>query len=781
VRDHSPATLLAIATLALTGLCAPAAHAQQSQGISWPEGQALPTFAEPSALDVVELPGLEGDLKLLLGTLQGVVNRAEPRIYLIGDDAGIEGRYAWLDTLGIPYEVETDPLALVEKYADEVEGTIVYDPALADSINVATTLAGLKDAVVASPDLAQTLADDYGLEVIEDLRGRFESRLDAYEWQFEELWPQATHRMLIGLPPERGGGGLPPYYTVLAEAEEHIHGEQNRATYEFDLSDHLGGEAVWVRFEDAFTGDGWGPSVRRVTLRADGQPIADFVAGSAEEAPYLYDDRGSQVASGSHRFADGGARFVYRFEPPASASELTLSVDMSNEFKVSVTNVEPKRDGYAYLRDYAVANRAMVFWLDPNISAERELFERIMGETEPPTPYLGWFAQDVAGEFAGTELVSRYGVYVLAADWFENMSVHSGVRAPIADSQRAATAPPLENKVYVTFVMSEGDNLQYNEHRMRQLWEDPRRGDVPINWSTSPLLADAAPGILAHYQGTATPNDYLIAGPSGAGYIYPVHWPAGEFNSFAAQTSEYMRATGMDVVYVLNRADHHDVPLPAEIADAYINQVGPRGMFLHWGGSTETTLLGDVLPLATVRGAGGKQEVQNAIAAAAAGWEGTSPLFLTIGVLAWNTTPQHLAEVAEELGPQFEIVRADQYFKLVRQAHGIAVPKLTLRADPRRLRVPAKRKRVRLALRVENVGDMPSGRVRLCVRAQRKRVKVAGKRCVTREVADAGEVRQRFTLRLRRAARGKLTRVKLTARGPRVGKQRVVARLRVRR
>lgn len=786
MRIHSPAKALAIITLALIGATAPAANAQ---GISWPEDQALPTFAEPRALDVADIRELDGDLKLLLGTLQGVINRTEPRIYLIGDDAPIEGPQTWLETLGVPYTLEPDPLALVERYADEIAGTIVFDPDVPDSINVATTMAGLEDAIVASPDLAEALAEDYGLEILEDLRGRFTDRLDAYEWQFENLWSQTTHRMLVGLPPTRGVGippDLPDHYTVLADVEEHIHDASNRETLELDLSEHLGGEGIWLRFDDVFTGDGWGPAVGQVLVHADGEPIADFIPGTAEEEPFLYDGTGSQIGTNQpqHRFADGNARFVYQFDPPPGTEELTVRVQVWNEYRISVSSVQPARPyatGYAYLRDYAVANRAMVFWLDPNVPGERALFERIMSETEPPTPYLGWFAQDVAGEFAGTELVSSHGVYVVPADWFENMSVHSGVRAPISKSQRSLTAPPLENKVYVTFVMSEGDNLQYNEHRMRQLWDDPQRGDVPINWSASPLLADAAPGILSHYQRTATANDLLIAGPSGAGYIYPAPWPADQFDVYAAQTRSYMRATGMDIVYVLNRVDHSDVPLPPDKASAYAEQIKPRGMFIHWGGTTETQLLGDALPLATVRGASGRQEVQSAIEDAAAGWDGESPLFLTIGVLAWGTTPTHLAEVADALGPEFEIVRADQYFKLVRQAHGIATPKLKVRANPRKLRIAPKRKRVRLALRVANDGDMPSGRVRLCAKAPRKRMRIAGKRCVAREIADAAAVRHRFTLRPRPAARGKLTRVKLIARGPRAGKQHAIVRLRVRR
>nr|WP_202805617.1 GxGYxYP domain-containing protein [Actinopolymorpha alba] len=666
------------AALAASTIDLPTAHAATgASGISWPQGQALPRFAAPKSLDVTDIVPLSGDEKLLLGTLQGLVNRTLPRVYLIGDDAANgEGRLTWLRDLKVPYAMVNDAWSLVAKYRSVIRGSIVFDPAVPDSINVATTLAGLKDGVVASPGLADKLTQEHGVPVIEDLRGRFASRIEAYQWEFEHLWPQTTHRMLIGLPPQKDVSlppGVPPNYTTLARASTHLHDASNRKVYEFDLKDHLGGEGVWVRFDDAFTNDGWGPAVHEVVVRADGQVLAQFVPGTEAEDPYLFDTGNSQTSLGPplHRFADGNRYFVYQFNPPAGTRALTLSVEMWNEYVVSVSRTEPRRPGkvgYAYLRDYAVANRAMTFWLDPNVAEERALFERIMSEVQPNTPYLGWFAQDIAGEFGGTELCSRHGVYVLAADWFENMSVHSGAQAPILDGQGAAPRVPLENKIYVTFTMSEGDNLQYNEHRLRILWDNPGRGSVPINWTTSPLLKDAAPNFLSYFQKTATRNDLLIAGPSGAGYIYPNPWPDETFNTFTRSSRKYMDATGMDIVYVLNRIDGRDVDLSESKAKAYVDDVAPRGLFLNWGGTSVTKLLPGGTPLSTIRGVGATDEAQRALADATAGWDGKSPRFVALGILSWSMTPQDLQQLAASLGAEYKVVRGDQYFDLVKRA-----------------------------------------------------------------------------------------------------------------
>ncbi|MBE1610755.1 GxGYxYP domain-containing protein [Actinopolymorpha pittospori] len=673
---------MSVATAA-TAAAAPGADAastaSDAPGISWPKNQALPTFAQIQSLDVVDITGLSGDEKLLLGTLQGVVNRNRPRIYLIGDDATSgEGRRTWLDELGVPTTTHDDAWDLVTKYRSAVHGSVVFDPDVPDSINVATTLSGLRNLVVASPALADRLATTYRIPVLDDLRGRFTDRIHAYQWQYDQLWAKTTHRMLVGLPPQRDvtlPPGVPAIYTTLAKVDTHLHDASNREVLEFDLSDHLGGDGVWVRFDDSFTNDGWGPAVHQVSLHADDQTVVDFVPGTDAEEPYLFDSGNSQTSLGppQHRFADGGNYFVYGFTPPSGTTKLTLSVEMWNEYTISVSATEPDRPskvGYAYLRDYAVANRAMTFWLDPNIDAERALFEQIMSDVRPNTPYLGWFAQDIAGEFGGTELASRHGVYVLAADWFENLTVHSGARAPISDRQPSAPDLPLEDRIYVTFTMSEGDNLQYNEHRLRVLWDNPGRGSVPVNWTTSPLLKDAAPNFLSHFQRTATANDLLVAGPSGAGYIYPTPWPQETFEVFTRQTGRYMRATGMDIIYVLNRVDGRDVDLPDAKAAAYVEDVEPRGVFLNWGGTSETSLVRDQTPLSTILGVAGVEETRQAITRMAASWDHASPRFVSIGVNAWAMTPQDLAEVTASLGPDYRVVRGDQYFDLVRRALG---------------------------------------------------------------------------------------------------------------
>jgi GxGYxYP putative glycoside hydrolase C-terminal domain/GxGYxY sequence motif in domain of unknown function N-terminal len=642
-----------------------------SAEITWPGGQLLPVFGEAKRLEVIELTGAPGELRLLSASLQGIVNRTEPRIYLF--EPSDEGKETWLKDLKLPYEVHADPLTLVSRFKAELKGMIVYDPDMPDSVNVATTLAGQKDALVVSPELAAKLtAAPYELKVLDDLRGKFKNRLEAYTWQYENLWKNANRRLVVGLSPGRMGRvqGALPGFTVVAEDSSGERGGKNRRARELDLTGQLGKEAVFLRFEDARRWDGWGPALHRVIVKAGDQVIADFVPGTDGEKPFLHDPQRS-VVKGGLRFADNDRNFTYRFAPPAGTSALTATVDVANQFRVSAGNAEPRLpwSPYGHLRDYAVANRAMVVWLDANAPAERELLEKILRDAGPGTPYLGWFGNDIEGEFGAVELTSRHGVYVVPADWFNNLTVFSGTR--LATGVRPATPPPaLENKIHVTLTFGEGDNLQYNQHRMRVLWDDPARGKVPINWTSTPLLLDAAPAILDHYRRTATDNDLLVSGPSSVGYFYADPWPGDHFPAFLKSTRSYVERSGMNIPYVLNRVNHRDVPLSEAKAAVYRDQHRAPGILLGWGNHFGDRVI-EGLPVSEIRGIGTVEEGQRVLAEARKNWDGKSPLFLSVGLFAWQLKPSDVVRLVESLGPEFKVVRADHYFALLRQARGL--------------------------------------------------------------------------------------------------------------
>ncbi|MEV0096809.1 GxGYxYP domain-containing protein [Streptomyces sp. NPDC050738] len=657
----APATTLAAAGL---GIALPATAATAAPR---PAARLLPSFGRPTRLDVADVSTLGGDDQLLLTTLQGVVNRTRPRLYFTYDASGLDQR--WLESTGVPAVHHDHAVDLLDRYRGEIRGAVLHDPAVPDSVNVATTLAGLENAVAATAEQAQA----YGLRTVADLRGQFDDDPGSvYRWQLDKLFPRCSHTFLTGLPPTRTVKVDGVKWREVARESVRVRDTSNRAVRTFDLSPELtGGDGAFLRFQDSFGDDGWGASVHQVTVKADGQVIASFTAGTADEAPYLFDGLNSALGGDANRFSDGGGYFIYRFAPPAGTRQLIAEVDVWNQYLVTATTTAPTRvEPFPYFRDYAVAGRSMVVWLPP-AGATGELLDEVFDKVPPTTPYCGWFSNDVAGEWGGVDRASQHGIEVVAADFYMNGTVHAGVPAKISSTVRPRPKATPGNRVFLTLTVGEGDNAQYCQRRMRDLWDNPARGRVPVNWTVSPLLADLGPALLAYYQQTASDNDLLIAGPSGAGYTYPGSWPAEALDSYTELSGRYLRRTGMDLVYAYNqrRTDGEGwVPFDERVVGSYRRNTPLRGIVQSWETGDLQTAPAGLPVIGNFSPQGGAAEYHAALLKHIEGWDSAGPLFIAGAVNAWNWTPDNIAELGELLGDPFELVRGDTFFELLGRA-----------------------------------------------------------------------------------------------------------------
>src|SRR5258707_5243896 len=110
----------------------------------------LPAFQAPEHLDVYDIRNTSYDVQLSITTLTGLINRQQPRVYLLSNsDAAF-----WLDAAfaQVPHDIsaardEAALEALLNGYRNRVAGLIIYDANFMDSVNVATTLAGQRDCM----------------------------------------------------------------------------------------------------------------------------------------------------------------------------------------------------------------------------------------------------------------------------------------------------------------------------------------------------------------------------------------------------------------------------------------------------------------------------------------------------------------------------------------------------------------------------------------------------------------------------------------------------------
>ncbi len=505
------------------------------QTFNWPSGQLLPSFPAPAQTqDLILFPSQPQDPtispaedKALFSSLKGIVNLAQPRIFSYEGDANAEGPYTWLDSLGYSYNQVSDNWSLITKYRNELQGIIVYDTNLIDTLNLATILAGPRRALVAAPSqVARLTAAPYNLPILVDLRGQYSTKLQVYQTIYNDYWPSLQHRVLFSLNPTSISGEVREYATA------------------------VGGAAVWL------------------------------------------DSR------------------------------------------------------------------------NPDESALLNQFFTSMG---PGKIVMGWWPNEVTSVTAASQL----GIATVASDDSTNLTFHSGLPRTVTPKPTPPT-PTLQNKIYVGFEYSDGDNLQYVEHLMRKLWGGGARGQVPIGWTVSPSMLDAMPGALNYYWSTATDNDELLSGPSGYGYTYPNDWPdANQLNQFIATSNDYASRAGLRIITVWNTINGG---INQSVGDAYAaNAPSLLGITAqNTGGGT--TIYGNTLPAHAFdcNYCAHAADMQNAIAHAAAGWDGNSPRFILIQAQPWmNIRPVDFLNVANSLNSNYVVVRPDHFFQLLRQANGL--------------------------------------------------------------------------------------------------------------
>ena len=518
-------------------------------GLDWSTERLIPGFQPITHLDIYTVTDASYETNTTIATLVGLVNRPQPKVYLImGDDEAFWLKEAFGNIPQNSISATNDSAldALLDTYQDSIKGLVIYDPGLKDTVHIATMIAAQKDGIAVSPTQASALQNKYSFSVLSDLRTHgWKSRLQAYHWAFQNLRAGCSSRLVAGL----------------------------------DLTS--------------------------MNLRS---------------------------------FLVATRTFIYNLDS----------------------------------RDYLPSPVSL---LTDGLLSERELMHQILASFPAGAVHLGWFPD----ESSGVNLTSQAAITVLATDHFSNFEVWTAAQPAstpatvVSTSSQIDEPTPVANTVYVSFTISDGDNLQYSQHRMKDIWRDATRGTLPIGWTLSPTLSETAPLLAEYYQTSATPSDEFIAGPSGSGYMFPSHWPAEHIDVFLQRTGKQMQAMNMTTLEVLD-ADYlqsSGLPLLSNIRltgmifsdeerqKRFVQALRPFGLqgILSGAGlkKVETKLI-DGIPfyqnIGLADSVGGTVKMITNIA----GSHSERPLFLNIYMLAWKISPSDLKAVVEQLGDGYEVV-----------------------------------------------------------------------------------------------------------------------------
>ena len=207
--------------------------------------------------------------------------------------------------------------------------------------------------------------------------------------------------------------------------------------------------------------------------------------------------------------------------------------------------------------DLAVAERALCLGATVNDADHPELtrlWEPVHAGLDRRARVIGWHTEQDS-EASWITLHSRHDLRVYCARAW-NMSFHRHVAAmDVYRQEHCAQATCDPRARYATLVVSDGDSWDAMTLRYGAFWLDPLRGTVPLGWEVSPIFAEVAPAVLEHYFRTATPNDHLVCGPSGASYAYMSCLP--DPDRFLEETAELLDRTSLRAMWTINRVVRH--------------------------------------------------------------------------------------------------------------------------------------------------------------------------------------------------------------------------------
>lgn len=78
-----------------------------------------------------------------------------------------------------------------------------------------------------------------------------------------------------------------------------------------------------------------------------------------------------------------------------------------------------------------------------------------------------------------------------------------------------------KDRNFIVFYVGDYDASSWVSQTTPVIWDSPDRGKVPLMWSISPVLEERVPMALDYRRETATENDYFAAADNGAGYLMP--------------------------------------------------------------------------------------------------------------------------------------------------------------------------------------------------------------------------------------------------------------------
>lgn len=204
-----------------------------------------------------------------------------------------------------------------------------------------------------------------------------------------------------------------------------------------------------------------------------------------------------------------------------------------------------------HLRDYVTLTNTFAFY-DYNAKNDWSWRTSILKDLNEGAFCFGYYDSD---EWGMVNNASSIGIPMLPTDQAANLATLSSIYDTTGLKQRPATkeVKTEENVHYVTFLVSDGDNIAFNLWGMQSYFDSDFHGQFPLGYTISPSLYDLAPAALNWYYSNSKEGDYFVAGPSGSGYVFPTKMSDASLDKYLTQLNDYVDKSGLNICNILDQ------------------------------------------------------------------------------------------------------------------------------------------------------------------------------------------------------------------------------------
>jgi hypothetical protein len=333
-------------------------------------------------------------------------------------------------------------------------------------------------------------------------------------------------------------------------------------------------------------------------------------------------------------------------------------------------------DRSLFLGDYSVFAGALQFW---DASAKGRIANMVYDHMDPLAVYFGWGA----GESETVEQLSLHSAMIHPSDWSPNLSALSNIPVKLPRQKEEPEEFKVAPNVHtVCFVISDGDNIQWLSGSLNNTnnWSNPDKARLKLGWTISPAFAELAPALYKKYienaLTTENARNYLVAGPSGAGYYFPGIYP--ELATQNQFMNRMMKKADLNIVNIIDKDGIHN-------PDEYLKQSNVDALFYYSYGGQYTLVGGEIKWYKDKPSIGGRftlwgnsddgsaetrervcQNLANTLNSQSTNIHSASGYSL-IPVHIWTMNPSDVLNCISKLNPNVRVVSPEEFVWLIRK------------------------------------------------------------------------------------------------------------------